>query len=41
MEIRVLAYGAGIQSTALAMMGCENALLDKTHPLVPFTECFR
>lgn len=36
MGIKVLSCGAGMQSTALALMSCENAMAAKpVHPLVP------
>lgn len=34
--MRILSFGAGMQSTALAPMSCENALAGKQiHPHVP------
>lgn len=35
--MKILSFGAGMQSTALALMSCENAMVvgDAPHPLVP------
>ena len=34
-DIKILSCGAGMQSTALALMACENKEKGKIHPLVP------
>jgi len=35
MGLEILSCGAGMQSTALALMSCENAMIGDVHPLVP------
>src|SRR5699024_12020440 len=40
-QMKILSCGAGMQSTALALMSCENAKAGRpVHPLVPIYDAF-